>query len=58
MPRIPRELIVHHLEIYPDVSPVQQKPRKQSVEQQNFISEEIKKLLNAEFIQGSTTHGG
>jgi hypothetical protein len=49
---------VHHLEIYPDVSPVQQKPRKQSVEQQNFISEEIKKLLNAEFIQGSTTHGG
>jgi hypothetical protein len=49
MPRIPREVIDHHLKIYPDAKPVQQKPRKQSVERQNFIREEIKKHLNAGF---------
>jgi hypothetical protein len=48
---IPREVIEHHLKIYPDARPVQQKPQKQSVEQQNFIREEIKKLLDAGFIR-------
>jgi hypothetical protein len=43
---IPREVIGHHLKIYPDARPVQQKPQKHSVERQNFIREEIKKLLN------------
>jgi hypothetical protein len=38
------EVIEHHLKIYPDARPVQQRPRKQSVERQNFIREEIKKL--------------
>jgi hypothetical protein len=51
MPGIPREVIEHHLKIYPNVRPVQQKPRKQSIEQQNFIREEIKKVLDASFIR-------
>jgi hypothetical protein len=51
MPGIPREVIEHHLKIYPDARPVQQKPQKQSIEQQNFIREEIKKLLDAGFIR-------
>ena len=32
MPGIPREVIEHHLRIYPDATRVRQKPRKQSVE--------------------------
>jgi hypothetical protein len=48
---IPREVIEHHLKIYPDARPVQQRPQKQSVERQNFIREEIKKLPDAGFIQ-------
>jgi hypothetical protein len=51
MPGIPREVIEHHMKIYPDARPVQQRPQKQSVERQNFIREEIKKLLNAGFIR-------
>jgi hypothetical protein len=51
MPGIPREVIEHHLKIYPDAKPVQQRPLKQSVERQNFIHEEIKKLLDAGFIR-------
>jgi hypothetical protein len=51
MPKIPREVIEHHLKIYPDARSVQQKPQKQSVEWQNFICEEIKKLLDVGFIQ-------
>jgi hypothetical protein len=50
MPQIPREVIEHHLKIYPDVRLVQQKPRKQSNTWQNFNREEIKKLLDARFI--------
>jgi hypothetical protein len=48
---IPREVIEHHLKIHPHARPVQQKPRKQSIEQQNFIREEIRKLLQAGFIE-------
>ena len=51
MPGIPREVIEHHLRIYPDATPVRQKPRKQSVERQNFIREEVRKLLRAGFIE-------
>jgi hypothetical protein len=50
MPGIPREVIEHHLRIYLDARVVQQRPQKQSVERQNFICEEIKKLLDAGFI--------
>jgi hypothetical protein len=48
---IPREVIEHYLKIYPDARPVQQNPEKQSVEWQNFIRKEIKKLLDARFIR-------
>jgi hypothetical protein len=51
MPRIPREVIEHHLKIHPDARPVRQKPRKQSIERQNFIREEVRKLLQAGFIK-------
>jgi hypothetical protein len=51
MPGIPREVIEHHLKIRPDTRPVRQKPRKQSIERQNFIREEVRKLLQAGFIE-------
>jgi hypothetical protein len=51
MPRIPSEVIEHHLKIYPDARPVRQKPRKQSIKQQSFIREEVCKLLQAGFIE-------
>jgi hypothetical protein len=51
MPGIPREVIEHHLKIRPDARPVRQKPRKQSIERQNFIREEVRKLLRAGFIE-------
>jgi hypothetical protein len=51
MPGIPREVIEHHLKIWPDARPVRQKPRKQSIERQNFIREEVRKLLQADFIE-------
>jgi hypothetical protein len=51
MPGIPREVIEHQLKIYPDAKPVSQKPRRQSVERQDFIREEVQKLLHAGFIE-------
>jgi hypothetical protein len=50
MPGIPRKVIEHHLKIFPNARSVQQKPQKQSVERQNFIHEELKKLLEVGFI--------
>jgi hypothetical protein len=51
MPGIPREVIKHHLKIHPDAKPVSQKPRRQSVERQDFIRKEVRKLLDAGFIE-------
>jgi hypothetical protein len=51
MPGIPREVNEHHLKIRPDARPVRQKPRKQSIERQNFIHEEFRKLLQAGFVE-------
>jgi hypothetical protein len=51
MTGIPREVIEHHLKIHPDAKPVSQKPQRQSVERQDFIREEARKLLNAGFIE-------
>jgi hypothetical protein len=51
MPGVPKEVIEHHLKINPGVRPIQQKPQKQSIERQNFIPEEIKKLLDVCFIR-------
>jgi hypothetical protein len=47
----PREVIEHHVKIYPDAKPVSQKPRRQSVERQDFIREEVRKLLHVGFIE-------
>jgi hypothetical protein len=38
---IPREVIEHHLKIHPDAKQVSQKPRRQSIEWQDFIREEV-----------------
>jgi NADH:ubiquinone oxidoreductase subunit len=51
MPGIPREVIEHHLKIHPDAKPVSQKPWRQSVERQDFIRKEVRKLLDAGFIE-------
>ena len=51
MPGIHREVIEHRLKIDPDAKPVRQKPRKQSVERQDFIRQEVRKLLDAGFIE-------
>jgi hypothetical protein len=51
MPGIPKEVIEHHLKIHPDAKLVSQKPRRQSVERQDFIRKEIQKLLDAGFIE-------
>jgi hypothetical protein len=51
MPGIPKGVIEHHLKIHPDAKPVWQKPWKQSIERQNFIREEVRKLLQAGFIE-------
>jgi hypothetical protein len=44
-------VIKHHLNINPDARPVSQKPRRQSVERQDFIRKEVRKLLDAGFIE-------
>jgi hypothetical protein len=51
MPGIPREVMEHHMKIHPDAKPVSQKPRRQSIERQDFIREEVRKLLDAGFIE-------
>jgi hypothetical protein len=51
VPGIPREVIEHHLKINPDARPVSQKPQRQSVERQDFIRKEVRKLLDASFIK-------
>jgi hypothetical protein len=51
MPGIPREVIEHHLKIHPDTKPVSKKPRRQSIERQDFIHEEVRKLLRVGFIE-------
>jgi hypothetical protein len=43
-------VIEHKLLVHPDVKLVSQNLQKQSMEQQNFVSEEIKKLLDADLI--------
>jgi hypothetical protein len=51
MPGIPREVIEHYLKIHFDAKPVSQKPRRQSIQRQDFIREEVWKLLDAGFIE-------
>jgi hypothetical protein len=51
MPGIPREVIGHHLKIHLDTKLVSQKPRRQSIERQDFIRKEVRKMLDARFIE-------
>ena len=41
---VAREVIEHHLVVFPHARPVKQKVQKQALERQQFIAEEIKKL--------------
>jgi hypothetical protein len=51
MPGIPREVIEHHLKIYPNAKPVSQKPQRQFIERQDFIQKEVRKVLDTGFIE-------
>jgi hypothetical protein len=51
MPGIPREVIEHRMKINPDARLVSQKPRRQYVERRDFIRKEVRKLLDAGFIE-------
>src|SRR5215216_110931 len=52
IPGVPREVIEHHLAVCPHARPVKQKARKQALERQQFIAEEIKKLEAAGLVRG------
>ena len=52
IPGVPREVIEHYLVISPHTRPVKQKVRKQALERQQFIAEEIKKLEAAGLVRG------
>src|SRR5215216_1950046 len=52
IPGVPREVIEHHLDVCPHVWPVKQKVRKQALERQQFIVEEIKKLRAVGLLRG------
>jgi hypothetical protein len=41
----------HHLKIHPDAKLVSRKPQRQSIERQDFIRKEVRKLLDAGFIE-------
>jgi hypothetical protein len=51
MPGVPREVIEHRLAVHLDARLVQQKVRRQSPERQDFIREQVGKMLEAGFIQ-------
>ena len=48
---IPRSVIEHHLNVCPNVRPVKQKARRQSIEKQAFIVQETRKLEAAGVIR-------
>ena len=50
MPGVPREVIEHHLAVHPGAGPVQQKVRRQAPERQDFIRDQVQKMLEAGFI--------
>ena len=51
MPGISPEMIVHVLNVDPDMKPVKQKKRKFASEKVEAIAEEVEKLLRAQFIK-------
>ena len=52
IPGVPREVIENHLVVRPHARPVKQKVRKQALERQEFIIEEIRKLEAAGLVRG------
>ena len=52
IPGVPREVIEHHLAVCPHAKPVKQKVRKQALERQEFIAQEIQKLEAAGLVRG------
>jgi hypothetical protein len=46
---VPKEVIEHHLAVFPQARPVKQKTRCQALEKQDFIIQEIEKLKQAKF---------
>ena len=52
IPGVPREVIEHHLVVYPHARPIKKKVRKQALEQQEFITGEIRKLEAASLVRG------
>src|SRR6266540_2404694 len=51
MPGVSREVVEHHLVIHPDARPIRQKVRRQALEHQVIIRQEVEKLLQAGFIR-------
>jgi hypothetical protein len=51
MPRIPREVIVHKLDIDPVFKLIKQKERRYTLERHDTIQIEVNKLLEAELIR-------
>ena len=51
MPGIPRELVEHSLNVYPDVKLVKQPTRRNSEPRRRAIGEEVQRLLEAGFIR-------
>ena len=49
--RSPKGVIEHHLNVCPNVCPVKQKARRQSIEKQSFIVQETRKLHDAGVIR-------
>ena len=52
IPGIPREVIEHHLDVCTHARPAKQMVRKQALERQEFITEEIRKLEAACLVRG------
>ena len=52
IPGVPREVIEHHLAVYPHAGSVKQMVRKQALELQEFVTEEIRKLEAAGLVRG------
>ena len=51
MPGIPRELVEHSLQIFPNAKPIKQSLRRFSEPKRKAIGEEVNRLLDAKFIR-------
>src|SRR5436190_20071219 len=51
MPGVPREVIEHHLAVFPDAQPIRHMVHRQALERQDVIRLKVDKLLRAGFIR-------